>query len=46
MNYLKRHEVGFFTKDVEMLVIRFDNNRDGRVSYVEVKFLIKFLVFR
>ena len=34
-SYLKRHEVSFFSKDVELLLLRLDRDRDGSVSYLE-----------
>lgn len=35
MDYFKRNDVSFLTRDVDLVVNRFDRDGDGRVCYSE-----------
>jgi Ca2+-binding EF-hand superfamily protein len=42
-SYLKRNDVAYLMRDVDLVLIRLDRDRDGRISYLEVKYFYFYL---
>jgi hypothetical protein len=38
VEFLRRNDISYLTKDLDLLLSRFDKNRDGIVNYTEVRF--------
>jgi Ca2+-binding EF-hand superfamily protein len=44
--FLKRMNINYIAKDIDFLFLRYDKDRDGRISYSEVLLIFRILIFK
>ena len=46
MDYLRRNDIRYYSADIDFIFNRYDNDKDGRIIYSEVKTRVYVLNYR